>query len=161
MKSHDKFDMLVVGSGPGGYAASIRAAKRGLKVAIVERESRVGGLCLTAGCIPGKSVIHSSINYHLAKVELPKHGIRTGDLQVDLATMMDRKNKVVDYLCDNILDQLNESGVHIVHGSAHLIDADRVEVSGVDKIFEAKNIILSTGSLPAELPELPRPAPIY
>jgi dihydrolipoamide dehydrogenase len=155
MKNHEKFDMLVVGSGPGGYAASLRAAKRGLKVAIVERESRVGGLCLTAGCIPGKSVIHSSINYHLAKVELPKHGIRAGDLQVDLPTMMDRKNKVVDYLCENIREQLTASGVHIVHGSAHLIDADRIEVSGIDQIFEAKNIVLATGSTPAGLPDMP------
>ena len=91
----DKFDVVIIGSGPGGYVAAIRAAQLGLKTAIVEKDKELGGTCLNIGCIPSKALLTSSDHYVFAKKEAAKHGILMDNVGLDLATMLARKDKVV------------------------------------------------------------------
>ena len=96
--SESKFDLVVIGAGPGGYVAAIRAAQLGLKVACIEKEPRLGGVCLNVGCIPSKALLDSSEYYHLAKDHFAIHGIKTGRVSLDLPAMMARKEQVVQEL---------------------------------------------------------------
>src|SRR5205823_9290676 len=98
----ETFDLLVIGAGPGGYVAAIRAAQLGLKVACVERESALGGTCLRIGCIPSKALLESSELFHEAKLSLASHGIRAPKVELDLATMMGRKEQVVSTLTKGV-----------------------------------------------------------
>ena len=163
MTQTEKYDLVVVGSGPGGYVAAARAAQLGLKVACVEKEARLGGVCLNVGCIPSKALLDSSEYFHLAKDHLATHGIRTGPVKLDLKVMMRRKDQVVRDLTDNIRQLLEGSQVRIVHGSARLAAEDRVEVAaakrsagqrGASVGLEAKAILLATGSEPVLPPGL-------
>src|SRR6266566_2074899 len=98
----DKFDLVVIGSGPGGYVAAIRAAQLGMKVACVEKMPTLGGTCLNIGCIPSKALLDSSELYHLARERFPTHGIKAGSLGLDLPAMLARKDKVVKELTDGV-----------------------------------------------------------
>src|SRR5262245_41798465 len=98
----DVFDVIVIGAGPGGYVAAIRAAQLGLKTAIVEKRSTLGGTCLNVGCIPSKALLDSSEIYLQAKHSLDKHGVKVSGVQLDLAAMMNRKNTVVQNLTSGI-----------------------------------------------------------
>ena len=91
----ERFDLVVIGAGPGGYVAAIRAAQLGKKVACVEKRSTLGGTCLNIGCIPSKALLDSSEFYHLAHEKFARHGIKVGALQIDIPAMLARKNKVV------------------------------------------------------------------
>ena len=102
MADHGNYDLAVVGAGPGGYVAAIRAAQLGMKVACVEKEPRLGGVCLNLGCIPSKALLDSSEFYQLARERLAEHGIRTAGVELDLATLMARKERVVRELTDNV-----------------------------------------------------------
>ena len=95
MKSEHIFDLLVIGAGPGGYVCAIRASQLGLKVGIIEKNKRLGGTCLNVGCIPSKALLHSTEVYHQIKTDAQTHGVACEKVSLDLATMMNRKDKVV------------------------------------------------------------------
>jgi len=153
MAAASAYDLVVIGGGPGGYTAAVRAAQLGLKTACVEKWPRLGGVCLNVGCIPSKALLDSSENFHLARTQFAAHGITTGEVGIDIAKMMSRKEQVVKDLTDNVRKLLEAHKVEIIHGSAALAGKNRVEVSGENPLtLDAKNIILATGSEPASLP---------
>ena len=162
MASNSTYDVIIVGSGPGGYVAAARAAQLGLKVACIEKAPRLGGVCLNVGCIPSKALLDSSEYLQLAKNQLADHGIKTGRISLDLSVMMARKEKVVQDLTDNVRRLLEGNKVEIIHGTARLAGADQLTVesdSGTSKkkqttTFTAKAIILATGSETVPLPDL-------
>ncbi|MBW1982081.1 MAG: dihydrolipoyl dehydrogenase [Deltaproteobacteria bacterium] len=161
MAKKESYDLIVIGAGPGGYVAAVRAAQLGMKVACLEKEPRLGGVCLNVGCIPSKALLDSSEYYHLAREHLAEHGIKTGRLSLDLARMMARKEKVVEELTDNVRRLLEGHQVAIIHGRARLAAADRVEVVPAGsskrsraKVLQARAILLATGSEPMTVPGL-------
>ncbi len=146
-------DLVVVGGGPGGYVAAIRAAQLGLNVACFDENSHFGGTCLRVGCIPSKALLESSHQYHAAKSDLASHGVVTSGVQLDLATMMARKNKIVNQLTSGISMLFQRKKVKGYQGRARLVDTDTVEVKSGDKTeqIRAGHIILATGSRPATM----------
>ncbi len=161
MADKEAFDLVIVGSGPGGYVAAVKAAQLGLKTACVEKETRLGGVCLNVGCIPSKALLDSSEYYHLAKEQFAAHGIKTGRVSLDLAAMMDRKEQVVAELTKNVQQLLKRHKIAIIKGTATLKAADQVQVSGTtednktfEQILKTKNILLATGSKPIAPPGL-------
>ena len=158
MASKETYDVVIIGSGPGGYVAAVRAAQLGMKVACVEKESRLGGVCLNVGCIPSKALLDSSEYFHLAKAQFAEHGIKTGRVTLDLPTMMARKDQVVQDLTENVRRLLAGHKIEIIHGSAKLAGADRVEVKlnsdGSPQVLESKAIILATGGKSVSVPGL-------
>ncbi|MGW8324173.1 MAG: dihydrolipoyl dehydrogenase, partial [Desulfobacterales bacterium] len=156
------YDLIIIGSGPGGYVAAVRAAQLGLKTACIEKEARLGGVCLNVGCIPSKALLDSSEYYHLAKEHFAEHGIKTGKLTLDLAAMMARKEQVVEELTGNVRKLLEGNNIEIFKGTARLAGEDQVELqqdtgsargkSG--QTLQAKSIILATGSMPVQVPGL-------
>ena len=159
MAQSPKYDVVIIGSGPGGYVAAVRAAQLDLKVACIEKESRLGGVCLNVGCIPSKALLDSSEYFRLAKEQFAEHGIKTGKISLDLSAMMARKEKVVQDLTENVRRLLESNKIDIIHGTARLAGTDRVEVeiepSGSKKKeqlrLQAGAIILATGSEPVPL----------
>jgi len=156
MSSEKKLDLIVIGSGPGGYVAAAKAAQLGMSVACIEKEDRLGGVCLNAGCIPSKALLDSSEHFYTAKTKLADHGIKTGAVSLDLEIMMKRKEAVVEGLTANVRSLLEGSKVRIVKGSARLEGNGRVSVTDGKKkeILAAKAILLATGSVPVTLPGL-------
>ena len=162
MAADRNFDLIIIGSGPGGYVAAVRAAQLGLKVACVEKAPRLGGVCLNVGCIPSKALLDSSEYLQLAKNQYAEHGIKTGRINLDLAVMMARKEKVVQDLTDNVKRLLEGNKVEIIHGAGRLAGADQVVVesdsdsSGKTQstTLTATSIILATGSETVALPNL-------
>jgi len=162
MAQSPKYDVVIIGSGPGGYVAAVRAAQLDLKVACIEKESRLGGVCLNVGCIPSKALLDSSEYFRLAKEQFAEHGIKTGKISLDLSAMMARKEKVVQDLTENVKKLLESNKIDIIHGTARLAGTDRVEVEiepGGNKkkeqlSLQAGAIILATGSEPVPLSDL-------
>ena len=157
MTENSAFDLVIVGGGPGGYVAAVRAAQLGLKTACVEMEPRLGGVCLNKGCIPSKALLDSSEYYHLAAHDLAAHGIKIGKVGLDLKTMMARKEQVVADLTGNVQKLLEGHKVEIVHGRARVAGPGRVMVAGegkAEKEIATRNILLATGSTPIALPGL-------
>ncbi len=150
-------DLIVVGAGPGGYVAAIRAAQLGLKVTLVDKEDRLGGTCLNVGCIPSKALLESSEIFHAAGHRFADHGVDISGLSLDLGKMMARKDEVVTQLTDGIAGLMKKNKVAVVTGRAELVATNRVRVSNGDDsvVIEAEAIILATGSVPVELPFLP------
>ena len=151
------FDLIVVGGGPGGYVAALRAAQLGMKVAIIDKRSAFGGTCLNIGCIPSKALLDSSELYHIAKNKLVNHGIGVGKVTHDLGTMMKRKSQVVKSLTDGIGFLLKKNKVTAITGAGKLLGTNKVEVTkadGTTETLEGKSILLATGSVPIELPFL-------
>ncbi len=153
----DRFDLVVIGAGPGGYVAAIRAAQLGLAVACVDRRAALGGTCLNVGCIPSKALLDSSELYAQAKNRLGEYGIQAGDVQLDLPAMMARKDRVVKGLTDGIAFLFKKNHVKFVQGSARLGGSGKVIVQrgGEASVLDAKAVLLATGSEPASLPALP------
>ena len=159
MANSQKYDVVIIGSGPGGYVAAVRAAQLGMKVACVEKEERLGGVCLNRGCIPSKALLDSSEYYHLAKEQFAVHGIKTGRVSLDLPAMMARKDQVVQELTDNVKRLLEGHKIEIIHGTARLTGPDRVEIvpgdAGTNATdLQAGAIILATGGKPVSVPGL-------
>lgn len=159
--SADKFDLVVIGGGPAGYVAAIRAAQLGFKTACVEMRKTYGGTCLNVGCIPSKALLESSEHYYYAKNKLSKHGIKVGEIQLDLREMLKRKDAVVRQLTTGIAGLLKKNKVESIFGKGKLLAAQagehRVEVEGEtgQRILSAARVLLATGSEPAQLPFLP------
>jgi dihydrolipoamide dehydrogenase len=149
----DRLDLIVVGAGPGGYVAAIRAAQLGLHVACVEKERALGGTCLNVGCIPSKALLDSSELYWQARRGLAAHGVTVRGVELDLAAMMARKDKVVRGLTQGVASLFKKNGIEWVRGSAQLAGAGRVVVG--DRTLEAARILIATGSVPLALRGLP------
>ncbi len=160
----DKYDVIVIGAGPGGYVAAIKAAQLGLKTACVEKWTSeagkvvLGGTCLNVGCIPSKALLESSHKFEEARHEFATHGIVAPEVSLDLGRMMARKDGIVKNLTGGIAALFKANGVTALHGAARLLANRRVEVSdgkGEQKIYEADNVIIATGSRPVEIPPAP------
>ena len=123
------YQLVVIGSGPGGYVAAIRAAQLGLKTAIVEKDKTLGGTCLNVGCIPSKALLASTEHLHFAKERFAAHGIIAGDIKVDLGAMMKRKLGVVDKLTSGVAYLMKKNKIEVVKGLGKLIDGNTVEVT--------------------------------
>jgi len=152
----DSYDLVVIGGGPGGYVAAIRAAQLGLKTAIVEKRGKLGGTCLNVGCIPSKALLQSSHHYEMAAHEFESHGIKTTGLALDLKAMLGRKEKVVDDLTKGIEFLMKKNKVDYVVGAGTITAPGEVSVSpGKGKrkqVIKTGNIMIATGSDVAPLP---------
>jgi len=149
------YDVVVVGSGPGGYVAAIRCAQLGLKTAIIEKYSTLGGTCLNVGCIPSKALLDSSHHYHDAVTHFEKHGIDIKEVKVNFKQMIDRKNEVVAQTSGGINYLMDKNKIDIYQGVGSFKDATHIDITateGVKEVIEAKHTIIATGSKPASLP---------
>lgn len=147
------YDVVVIGSGPGGYVSAIRCAQLGLKTALVEKYNTLGGTCLNVGCIPSKALLDSSEHYHAAVHSFQEHGININPPKVDFAKMIERKAGVVSTTCDGIDYLMKKNEIDVLHGFGSLVDKNTVKIDGEQsQTVAAKNIILATGSKPIELP---------
>jgi dihydrolipoamide dehydrogenase len=155
----DRFDLIVIGAGPGGYAAAVRAAELGMKTACIERDARPGGVCLNVGCIPSKALLESTEYYRLAKDGLGEHAISVKEVLIDLAALMERKEKIVSGLSENVRKLMEQSGVRLIRGLARLVSNTEVEVLDPEQAaagrYHAGALLLATGSEPVQLPFLP------
>ncbi len=149
MSGEDRFDLVIIGAGPGGYVAAIRAAQLGLNVACVEKEGTLGGTCLNVGCIPSKALLESTEHYHAARKHFRQHGIRLEGVSLDLGAMMARKMRVVKTLTSGIAMLFKKNGVTRVTGTARILEAGRVEVTGLEgekTTLNTNRILIATGS---------------
>jgi dihydrolipoamide dehydrogenase len=161
--SSEIYDLIIIGAGPGGYVAAIRAAQLGMRVAVVEKSATLGGVCLNEGCIPSKALLDSSELFAQARDKFTNHGINIDTLRLDLSRMMARKDDVVKKLTDGVAFLFKKNKITILNGSARLAgragDNFRVEVSGTenrdDQVPVAPKVLLATGSEAVELPFLP------
>ncbi len=149
------FDVVIIGSGPGGYVAAIRCAQLGMKTAIIEKYSTLGGTCLNVGCIPSKALLASS--HHYSELQhFADHGIEvTGDVKVNLEKMIARKQGVVDQTSGGVKFLMDKNKITVFEGLGSFVDATHVAVAksdGTSETLEAKNIIIATGSKPSSLP---------
>jgi dihydrolipoamide dehydrogenase len=149
-----KYDVTIIGSGPGGYVAAIRCAQLGMKTAIVEKYATLGGTCLNVGCIPSKALLDSSEHFHNAKNYFSTHGIELSNLKVNLKQMIARKNDVVKQTIGGIDFLMKKNKIDVIHGHATFEDKNTIIVSGEQEEtkVESKNVIIATGSKPAALP---------
>jgi len=148
----EEFDIVVIGSGPGGYVAAIRAAQLGFKTACIEKKD-LGGTCLNIGCIPSKALLHSTELLAKMNHQAEENGIEFSDLKVNLTKMMERKSKIVSGFTQGIGFLFKKNKITHIQGEARLKSANTISVG--DKEIKAKNIILATGSEPIDLPFLP------
>ncbi len=150
----EQFDIIVIGSGPGGYISAIRAAQLGFKVAIVEKYSSLGGTCLNVGCIPSKALLDSSEHYFNAVHQFETHGIKIKDIKPDIKQMIARKRQVVKENSEGVAYLMKKNKVTVFHGAASFIDAHNIHVTAENKSIElsAQKFIIATGSKPSTLP---------
>ncbi|MBI2259229.1 MAG: dihydrolipoyl dehydrogenase [Flavobacteriia bacterium] len=144
------FDVLIIGSGPGGYVAALRCAQLGFKTAIVEKYNNLGGTCLNVGCIPSKALLDSSEHFHNAKHSFEKHGIEFSGLKANINQMIQRKEEVVSQTSNGIKFLMDKNKIEVFHGTASFINNEEVEVlNGEQKeILKGNKIIIATGSKP-------------
>lgn len=152
--SDKTYDLIVIGGGPGGYVAAIRAAQMGMTVGCVEMRGALGGTCLNVGCIPSKALLQSSHHYESAGHEFESHGVKVGSLKLDLKTMLGRKDKVVDDLTKGIEFLFKKNKVDYIIGAGRILSASEVEVTAGKKkdVLKTENILIATGSDVAPLP---------
>jgi dihydrolipoamide dehydrogenase len=149
------FDVVVIGSGPGGYVSAIRCAQLGFKTALIEKYDTLGGTCLNVGCIPSKALLDSSEHYFKARKEFEEHGILTGKLSVDFKKMVERKSTVVDLTVKGIDFLMKKNNITILRGIGSFETANKVNITDKDgkkSQVETKYVIIATGSKPASLP---------
>ena len=152
---NNNFDVIVIGSGPGGYVCAIRSAQLGLKTACVESRKTLGGTCLNVGCIPSKSLLHSSEMYHKAQKELDNLGVEVGNVKLNLPKMMNNKNKSVLTLTKGIEFLFKKNKIIHLKGKGSILAKDTVVVtddSGKKITYKTKNVVIGTGSVPISLP---------
>ena len=164
-----QYDLVVIGGGPGGYEAAIRAAQLGYKVACIEKrihngKPAMGGTCLNVGCIPSKALLDSSHRYESTKHDLQAHGITTGDVAIDVSTMQARKTKVVEQLTGGVAQLLKGNGIDWLQGTGKLLAGKKVEFTPLEgsesansevQTLEPKYVILASGSVPVNIPVAP------
>ena len=159
-----KFDVVVIGGGPGGYVAAIRAAQLGFKTACIEKykgkdgKVALGGTCLNVGCIPSKALLDSSWKYHEAKESFGVHGIEVKGVNMDVPAMVERKANIVKNLTGGIASLFKMNGVTLIEGHGKLLAGKQVEVTGADgkvEVLEAANVIIASGSKPIDIPPAP------
>lgn len=160
----NSYDLVVIGGGPGGYEAAIRAAQLGFSTACIEKrihkgEPTLGGTCLNVGCIPSKALLDSSHRYEATRHELAEHGITTGDVAIDVAKMLERKDSIVKGLTAGVAGLLKGNGVDWLQGVGTLLDGKAAEKQvkftahdGTETTITAKYVILAAGSVPIEIP---------
>ena len=151
----DSFDVVVIGSGPGGYVSAIRCAQLGMKTAIIEKYSTMGGTCLNVGCIPSKALLDSSHHFEEASKNFSNHGINiNGEISLDFSKMISRKNDVVSQTTKGIEFLMKKNNIKVYNGFGSFVDKNKVKIKSLDKeiVIESKNIIIATGSKPASLP---------
>ncbi|MBT9529399.1 MAG: FAD-dependent oxidoreductase, partial [Pseudomonas sp.] len=159
-----KFDVVVIGAGPGGYVAAIKAAQLGLKTACIEKyqdkEGKIalGGTCLNVGCIPSKALLDSSWKYHEALEGFAIHGIEAKGVTIDVPAMVARKSNIVKNLTGGVSTLFKANGVTLLEGHGKLLANKQVEVTGLDgttQIIDAANVIIASGSKPIDIPPAP------
>jgi dihydrolipoamide dehydrogenase len=153
----EKFDVTVIGSGPGGYVAAIRCAQLGMKTAIVERYNTLGGTCLNVGCIPSKALLDSSEHYHNATHTFTEHGIDVKDVKVNITQMIKRKNDVVKQTTEGINFLMKKNKITVFTGHGSFINKNTIEIAASDgkkSQIESTQVIIATGSKPSSLPGL-------
>ena len=159
-----QYDVVVIGAGPGGYVAAIRAAQLGFKTACIEKwigkdgKSSLGGTCLNVGCIPSKALLESSYKYEEASHELELHGVSVGKPKLDIAAMLKRKDTIVGNLTGGIAGLFKTNGVTHLPGTGRLLPNKQIELTGHDgksQVLEAQSIIIATGSVPVDIPPAP------
>ncbi|RIY37686.1 dihydrolipoyl dehydrogenase [Capnocytophaga canis] len=150
-----KYDVVVIGSGPGGYVAAIRSAQLGFKTAIVEKYNTLGGTCLNVGCIPSKALLDSSHHYEDALKHFATHGIEiTGEVKISLEKMIDRKKTVVEQTCAGINFLMDKNKIDVFHGVGSFVSNTQLKITNENQVeeIEAKYTIIATGSKPSTLP---------
>ena len=151
----NKFDVIVIGSGPGGYVCAIKSAQLGLKTACIESSKTLGGTCLNVGCIPSKSLLNSSEMYHKIKKDFNNLGIEAKDVKLNLAKMMNHKTKSVTSLTAGIEFLFKKNKVTHLRGKGSVVDSNTISVLdnfGKSKEYKTKNIVIGTGSSPISVP---------
>ncbi len=150
-----KYDVTIIGSGPGGYVAAIRCAQLGMKTAIIEKYDTLGGTCLNVGCIPSKALLDSSEHYHNATHTFEEHGIKVDNVSADISQMIDRKNKVVEQTCAGVKFLMDKNNIDVHHGVGSFVDKSTIKITdseGKETTLETKNTIIATGSKPNYFP---------
>ena len=149
----EKFDVVVIGSGPGGYVAAIRCAQLGLSTAIVEKYDTLGGTCLNVGCIPSKALLDSSEHFKTALHDFEKHGIDINTPKVNLPKMMARKQEVINQTCDGVKYLMDKNKIKVFHGIGSFEDKNTVSINGEKKeTIHGEKVIIATGSKPNYFP---------
>jgi dihydrolipoamide dehydrogenase len=151
----NQFDLIIIGSGPGGYVAAIRASQLGMKVAIIERES-LGGICLNWGCIPTKALLKSAQVFEYLN-HAADYGIKIADAEADFGAMIGRSRNVADGMSKGVQFLMKKNKITVIYGNAKLLRGKAVEVvtaEGKSEIYSAKNVIIATGGRAKELPNL-------
>jgi len=150
-----EYDVAIIGGGPGGYVAAIKAGQRGLKTCVVEKRGALGGTCLNVGCIPSKALLNATHKLHEAQHQFKDFGINTGPVTIDFPQLMKSKDKAVNGLTGGVEFLMKKNGVDYKKGWGKFASNDSVTVDlneGGSETFKAKNIIIATGSEPNELP---------
>ncbi len=151
----ESFDVAIIGSGPGGYVAAIRCAQLGMKTALIEKYSTLGGTCLNVGCIPSKALLDSSEHFHNAVHNFKEHGIDTGKVSPNLKQMIARKDEVVSQTCNGVKFLMDKNKVTTFEGLGSFVDSTTIDIKGNDgksQQIKSKNIIIATGSKPNFFP---------
>src|SRR5688572_17844448 len=155
MSAQSPFDVAIIGAGPGGYVAAIRASQLGLKAAVIERDTRFGGTCTLRGCIPTKALLRDARLFHEIKKGVQQGMFKLGDVQFDFAKIQDRKNDVVSKSSKGVDYLFKKNKVTLIKGNAALVAPNRIQVRGSDggeTEVMAKNVIVATGSEAKSLP---------
>lgn len=153
-----EYDVIMIGSGPGGYTGAIRCAQLGLKTAIIEKYDTLGGTCLNVGCIPSKALLDSSEHFYNASHTFAEHGIKLDNLAVDLPQMIKRKQEVVDQTTKGVAFLMKKNKIDTYYGLGSFVDAHTVKIAkndGSEEIIKGKNVIIATGSKPLSFPSMP------
>lgn len=150
------YDVVVIGSGPGGYVSAIRCAQLGLKTALVEKYSTLGGTCLNVGCIPSKSLLDSSEHFYNATHHFKEHGIEVGNVKANFTQMIQRKNDVVSQTCAGVKFLMDKNKIEVHHGLGSFVNPTTIAVTGSEgvKELQTKNVIIATGSKPNFFPSM-------
>jgi dihydrolipoamide dehydrogenase len=151
-----EFDLAIIGGGPAGYVAAVRASQLKMSVAIIEKRATLGGTCLNVGCIPSKALLDSSEHYENAHKRFAEHGIQAAEIKMDVAQMMKRKDKIVAEVCAGVDFLMKKNKVERFLGLGSLVSATEVKISNPadksEQTIKAKKIIIATGSVPIEYP---------